>query len=181
MSRIGRKPVAVPQGVEVHLDGRRITVKGPKGTIARELPRDVMVEVAEGSINVSRPSDGRIARSMHGLCRTLIANMVDGVTSGFEKSLEIVGTGYRASKQGEDLILQVGYSHSVRIVPAEGIHIDVPAPNKITVRGIDKELVGQTAANIRAVREPEVYHGKGIRYAGERVALKAGKTGKAGS
>ncbi|HAI86280.1 MAG TPA: 50S ribosomal protein L6 [Firmicutes bacterium] len=181
MSRIGKMPVVVPQGVEVHLDGRCVTVKGPKGTIARELPANVMVEVAEGAVHVSRASDDRIARSMHGLSRTLIANMVDGVTSGFEKSLEIVGTGYRASKQGENLILQVGYSHTVQIVPAEGINIEVPAPNKITVRGIDKELVGQTAANIRAVREPEVYHGKGIRYAGEHVALKAGKTGKAGS
>ena len=181
MSRIGRKPIAVPHGVEVHLDGRHITVRGPKGTIARELPREVMVEVAEGTVNVSRPSDDRIARSMHGLGRTLIANMVDGVTRGFEKSLEIVGTGYRASKQGDNLVLLVGYSHPVQIAPAEGIEIDVPAPNKITVRGIDKELVGQTAANIRAVRQPEVYHGKGIRYAGERVALKAGKTGKAGS
>ena len=136
--------------------------------------------MADGEIRVTRPSDNRLDRSMHGLTRALIANMVHGVTEGFEKSLEIIGTGYRASKQGETLVLQVGYSHPVEIVPENGIQIDVPSPTKITVRGIDKQLVGQTAANIRAVREPEVYHGKGIRYAGERVALKAGKAGKIG-
>ncbi|HHY61594.1 MAG TPA: 50S ribosomal protein L6, partial [Firmicutes bacterium] len=134
----------------------------------------------DGEIRVTRPSDNRLDRSMHGLTRALIANMVHGVTEGFEKSLEIIGTGYRASKQGETLVLQVGYSHPVEIVPENGIQIDVPSPTKITVRGTDKQLVGQTAANIRAVREPEVYHGKGIRYAGERVALKAGKAGKIG-
>lgn len=180
MSRIGRMPVPVPAGVEVKLDGRHVTVKGPHGTISRELPADITVEIHEEHIDVSRPSDDRIHRSMHGLTRTLIANMVTGVTTGFQKSLEIVGTGYRASKQGENLILQVGYSHQVEIVPENGITIEVPAPTKITIKGIDKELVGQTAANIRAVRKPEVYHGKGIRYAGERVALKAGKAGKGG-
>ncbi|MEA4883213.1 MAG: 50S ribosomal protein L6 [Clostridia bacterium] len=181
MSRIGRKPVLVPSGVKVTLEGHHITVAGPKGTISRSLPSEMIVEVSEGAVNVSRPSDDRVHRSLHGLTRTLVANMVDGVTRGFEKSLEIVGTGYKASKQGETLVLQVGYSHPVEIVPAEGIHIDVPAVSKVTVRGIDKELVGQTAANIRAVREPEVYHGKGIRYVGERVTLKAGKTGKVGA
>ncbi|HOK69991.1 MAG TPA: 50S ribosomal protein L6 [Bacillota bacterium] len=180
MSRIGKKPVPVPKGVEVELDGSIITVKGPKGALSQEIPARISVEVADGEIRVTRPSDNRLDRSMHGLTRALIANMVHGVTEGFEKSLEIIGTGYRASKQGETLVLQVGYSHPVEIVPENGIQIDVPSPTKITVRGIDKQLVGQTAANIRAVREPEVYHGKGIRYAGERVALKAGKAGKIG-
>ncbi|HOB42382.1 MAG: 50S ribosomal protein L6 [Bacillota bacterium] len=180
MSRIGKKPVPVPKGVEVELDGSIITVKGPKGALSQEIPARISVEVADGEIRVTRPSDNRLDRSMHGLTRALIANMVHGVTEGFEKSLEIIGTGYRASKQGETLVLQVGYSHPVEIVPENGIQIDVPSPTKITVRGTDKQLVGQTAANIRAVREPEVYHGKGIRYAGERVALKAGKAGKIG-
>ena len=180
MSRIGKKPVPVPKGEEVELDGSIITVKGPKGALSQEIPARISVEVADGEIRVTRPSDNRLDRSMHGLTRALIANMVHGVTEGFEKSLEIIGTGYRASKQGETLVLQVGYSHPVEIVPENGIQIDVPSPTKITVRGTDKQLVGQTAANIRAVREPEVYHGKGIRYAGERVALKAGKAGKIG-
>lgn len=173
-------PIAVPAGVDVKLDGRQITVKGPQGTMSRELPADIGVEIRDTEILVTRPSDGRIHRAMHGLTRTLIANMVEGVTKGFSKSLDIVGTGYRAIKQGSNLVLHVGYSHPVEIVPAEGITIDVPAPNKIIVKGFDKELVGQTAANIRAVRKSEPYHGKGIRYTGERVALKAGKAGKMG-
>jgi large subunit ribosomal protein L6 len=180
MSRIGRKPIDVPAGVDIKLDGRHITVKGPSGTMSRELPADIVVEIHDKEINVSRPSDDRIHRAMHGLTRTLIANMVEGVTKGYSKSLDIVGTGYRATKQGANLVLQIGYSHPVEIVPAEGITIDVPAPTKITVKGYDKELVGQTAANIRAIRKPEPYHGKGIRYTGEHVALKAGKTGKTG-
>ncbi|MCR4425417.1 MAG: 50S ribosomal protein L6 [Firmicutes bacterium] len=180
MSRIGRKPVPVPKNVEVAIEGNCLTVRGPKGVLRRELHPDMQIEVGEGAIHVLRPSDSRTHRSLHGLTRSLVANMVEGVTRGYEKSLEIVGTGYRASKQGNKLVLQIGYSHPVEITPKEGIDILVPAPNKITVTGIDKESVGQTAADIRAVREPEPYQGKGIRYAGERVIQKAGKTGKVG-
>ncbi|HAN86693.1 MAG: 50S ribosomal protein L6 [Bacillota bacterium] len=180
MSRIGEMPVPVPKNVEVKLDGRVLTISGPKGSMSHEIPERIGVEIAEGEIVVTRPSDSRTDNSMHGLTRSLIGNMVHGVTEGFEKSLEIIGTGYRASKDGRTLVLQVGYSHPVEIVPEEGIEIDVPSATKVTVRGADKQLVGQTAASIRAVREPEVYHGKGIRYAGEHVPLKAGKAGKIG-
>lgn len=180
MSRIGRKPVEVPKGVEVTVNGNLITVKGPKGTLTRELHPDMKVEVADGKVVVTRPSDERKHRSLHGLTRTLIANMVKGVTEGYEKSLEIVGTGYRAAMQGKKLVLTVGYSHPVEIDPGEGITIEVPAPTRIVVKGSDKEKVGQIAANIRAVREPDPYKGKGIRYVGEVIKLKAGKAGKAG-
>lgn len=180
MSRIGKMPVPVPKNVEVKLDGRMLTVKGPKGTLTHEIPERISVEIAEGELVVTRPSDSQTDNAMHGLTRSLIGNMVHGVTEGFEKSLEIIGTGYRASKEGKTLVLQVGYSHPVEIVPEEGIEIEVPSATKVTVKGADRQLVGQTAAIIRAVREPEIYHGKGIRYAGERVALKAGKAGKIG-
>ncbi|NLM42242.1 MAG: 50S ribosomal protein L6 [Firmicutes bacterium] len=179
MSRIGRAPIKVPAGVEVKINGNVIEVKGPKGQLSREFHPDMQVELVDGTILVTRPSDEKEHRSLHGLTRTLIANMVKGVTEGFTRNLEIVGVGYRAAKQGNKLVLTVGYSHPVEIEPAPGIEIDVPAPTKITVKGIDKELVGQTAANIRDVRRPEPYLGKGIRYEGERVRRKAGKAGKA--
>ncbi|HHW73052.1 MAG TPA: 50S ribosomal protein L6 [Firmicutes bacterium] len=179
MSRIGRAPIKIPAGVEVTLNGSLIEVKGPKGQLSRELHPEMNVQVLDGSIVVTRPSDEKEHRSLHGLTRALIANMVKGVTEGFSRNLEIVGVGYRAAKQGNKLVLTVGYSHPVEMEPAPGIEIEVPAPTKITVKGIDKELVGQTAANIRDVRRPEPYLGKGIRYEGEKVRRKAGKTGKA--
>ncbi|MDI9439462.1 MAG: 50S ribosomal protein L6 [Limnochordia bacterium] len=179
MSRIGRAPIQVPAGVEVKINGNVIEVKGPKGQLSREFHPEMNVELADGSIVVTRPSDEKQHRSLHGLTRTLIANMVKGVTEGFTRNLEIVGVGYRAAKQGSKLVLTVGYSHPVEIDPAPGIEIEVPTPTKISVKGIDKELVGQTAANIRDVRRPEPYLGKGIRYEGERVRRKAGKAGKA--
>ncbi|HHT01331.1 MAG TPA: 50S ribosomal protein L6 [Firmicutes bacterium] len=178
MSRVGRLPVAVPAGVEVKLDGHKITVKGPKGVLARELHCDMQVSLEENEITVKRPSDAREHRALHGLTRSLVANMVEGVTSGFQKKLELVGTGYRASMSGDKLVLAVGYSHPVEIVPPDGVEIEVPSPTAIIVKGYDKEKVGQTAAQIRAVREPEPYLGKGIRYAGEIVRRKVGKTGK---
>jgi large subunit ribosomal protein L6 len=179
MSRIGRAPIQVPAGVEVKINGNVIEVKGPKGQLSREFHPEMNVELADGSIVVTRPSDEKQHRSLHGLTRTLIATMVIGVTEGFTRNLEIVGVGYRAAKQGNKLVLTVGYSHPVEIDPAPGIEIEVPTPTKISVKGIDKELVGQTAANIRDVRRPEPYLGKGIRYEGERVRRKAGKAGKA--
>ena len=179
MSRIGRAPIKIPAGVEVTLNGSLIEVKGPKGQLSKELHPEMNVQVLDGSIVVTRPSDEKEHRSLHGLTRALIANMVKGVTEGFSRNLEIVGVGYRAAKQGNKLVLTVGYSHPVEMEPAPGIEIEVPAPTKITVKGIDKELVGQTAANIRDVRRPEPYLGKGIRYEGEKVRRKAGKTGKA--
>ena len=179
MARIGRAPIQVPAGVEVKINGNVIEVKGPKGQLSREFHPEMNVELADGSIVVTRPSDEKQHRSLHGLTRTLIANMVKGVTEGFTRNLEIVGVGYRAAKQGSKLVLTVGYSHPVEIDPAPGIEIEVPTPTKISVKGIDKELVGQTAANIRDVRRPEPYLGKGIRYEGERVRRKAGKAGKA--
>ncbi|KAB2951402.1 50S ribosomal protein L6 [Heliorestis acidaminivorans] len=177
MSRIGKKPVAIPAGVEVTVDGNVVTVKGPKGRLSREMHSDIIVNIEDNVINISRPSDEKLHRSLHGLSRTLIANMVDGVTNGFSKNLELVGVGYRATKQGKKLVLTVGYSHPVEIEPEEGLEIEVPAPTKITVKGIDKEKVGALAANIRKVREPEPYKGKGIKYEGEVVRRKVGKTG----
>ena len=179
MSRIGRAPIEIPAGVEVTINGHVIDVKGPKGQLSREFHPEMQVELTEGAILVTRPSDNKEHRSLHGLTRTLIANMVQGVTEGFTRNLEIVGVGYRAAKQGNKLVLSLGYSHPIEVEPAPGIEIEVPAPTKISVKGIDKELVGQTAANIRDFRRPEPYLGKGIRYEGERVRRKAGKAGKA--
>lgn len=179
MSRIGRAPIEIPAGVEVKIDNNIIEVKGPKGTLSREFHPDMLIEVSEGTITVTRPSDNKEHRSLHGLTRSLIANMVQGVTAGFSRNLEIVGVGYRAAKQGDKLVLSLGYSHPIEVIPAPGIEIEVPTPTKISVTGIDKELVGQTAANIRDFRRPEPYLGKGIRYEGERVRRKAGKAGKA--
>lgn len=178
MSRIGRKPIAVPSGVTVTLDNTQITVKGPKGTLSRELHRDIKVNVEENVINVERPSDNKLHRSLHGTTRSVVQNMVNGVTEGFVKNLELVGVGYRANKTGNKLVLNVGYSHPVEIEPAAGIEFDVPSNTKIIVKGIDKELVGATAAKIRSVREPEPYKGKGIKYEGERILRKEGKAGK---
>lgn len=181
MSRIGKMPIAIPSGVDVQLSGNVIRVKGPKGSLERELHPEMQVTVEDGQIVVNRPSDEKHHRSLHGLTRTLIANMVHGVTEGFEKRLEIHGVGYRAAKQGNKLVLTVGHSHPVEFEQPQGIEIEVPAPNRITVRGIDKEQVGELAANIRAVRKPEPYLGKGIRYEGERIHRKAGKAGRVGS
>lgn len=178
MSRIGRKPITVPAGVTITLDNTLITVKGPKGTLSRELHKDMKVIVAENEITIERPSDNKLHRSLHGTTRSVVANMVSGVTEGFSKNLELVGVGYRANKTGEKVVLNVGYSHPVEIVPDNGIEFDVPSNTKITVRGIDKELVGATAAKIRSVREPEPYKGKGIKYEGERILRKEGKAGK---
>lgn len=178
MSRIGKQPIPVPAGVQVDLTDNVIRVKGPKGELQRTLHPDMQVSVADGAITVTRPSDAREHRALHGLTRTLVANMVEGVTNGFSKTLELVGTGYRASKQGEKLVMQLGYSHPVEFTPPKGLEIEVPSATSIVVKGIDKEAVGALAANIRAAREPEPYLGKGIRYAGERVRRKAGKAGK---
>lgn len=178
MSRIGRKPIQVPNGVNVNLDNNVITVKGPKGTLSRELHKDMKIVVEEGVINVERPSDNKLHRSLHGTTRSVVANMVSGVTEGYAKNLELVGVGYRASKSGDKLVLNVGYSHPVEFNPEGGIEFEVPAQNRITIRGIDKEVVGETAAKVRSVRPPEPYKGKGIKYEGERVLRKEGKAGK---
>lgn len=178
MSRIGRKPIQVPNGVSINLDNTVITVKGPKGSLSREIHKDMKVNVTETEILVERPSDNKLHRSLHGTTRSIIANMVSGVTEGFFKNLELVGVGYRASKTGDKVVLNVGYSHPVEIAPDSGIEFEVPANTKIIVRGIDKELVGATAAKIRSVREPEPYKGKGIKYEGERIIRKEGKAGK---
>ncbi|MGB9846817.1 MAG: 50S ribosomal protein L6 [Desulfotomaculales bacterium] len=180
MSRIGRQPVAVPAGVEVSIEGNTVRVKGPKGQLTREFPSGVVISMVDGALRVERTSDDKLHRSLHGLTRTLLANMVTGVTKGFEKALELSGVGYRASKQGRKLVLAVGYSHPVEIVPEEGLEIDVPAPTKIIVKGIDKEKVGNLAAKIRSIREPEPYKGKGIKYEGEKIRRKAGKAGVKG-
>lgn len=177
MSRIGKLPVNIPDGVQVTLQDGLMTVKGPKGELKRELHNEMEVVVEEKQILVNRPSESNKHKALHGLTRTLVNNMVEGVTKGYEKNLELVGVGYRAQLQGKKLVLQVGYSHPVEFEPSNTIQIEVPAPNKITVKGIDKEEVGSLAAKIRAVREPEPYKGKGIRYEGERIKLKAGKAG----
>ncbi|BCV23130.1 50S ribosomal protein L6 [Moorella sp. Hama-1] len=180
MSRIGRKPVKIPAGVEVNIEGNTVTVKGPKGKLTRQFPEVITIAREGEELQVSRPSDAKPHRSLHGLSRALLQNMVDGVTRGFEKGLELVGVGYRAAKQGQKLVLTVGYSHPVEMLPGEGLEIEVPAPNKIIVKGIDKEAVGALAANIREVRPPEPYKGKGIKYEGEHIRRKVGKTGAKG-
>ncbi|MDQ0286140.1 MULTISPECIES: 50S ribosomal protein L6 [Desulfofundulus] len=181
MSRIGKKPIALPQGVDVQIEGNTVRIKGPKGQLEREFHRDMRIRLdEEGRLVVERPSDEKNHRSLHGLTRTLLANMVEGVTKGFAKTLELVGVGYRATKQGNKLVLSVGYSHPVEIVPPPGLEIEVPAPNKIVVKGTDKEKVGALAAVIRGVREPEPYKGKGIRYENEQIRRKAGKAGGKG-
>jgi large subunit ribosomal protein L6 len=178
MSRIGKKPIAIPAKVVVTIEDRKVSVKGPKGELFRELPTGVVIVKDGDTIVVTRANESRTARQRHGLCRTLVANMVDGVSVGFSKKLEIQGVGYRASNQGTKLILNVGYSKPVEIEPPAGISVVAEGNTNLTVSGIDKELVGNTAARIRQVRPPEVYKGKGIRYAGEVVRRKAGKSGK---
>jgi large subunit ribosomal protein L6 len=179
MSRIGRLPIPVPAGVDVTIDGDAVTVKGPKGTLSQTLVGGIAVEKAEdGSLQVIRPDDERDSRSLHGLSRTLVANMVTGVTSGYEKKLEIVGVGYRVAARGNTLEFALGYSHPVIVEPPEGISFAVESPTRFSVQGIDKQKVGEVAANIRKLRKPEPYKGKGIRYAGEHVRRKVGKAGK---
>jgi large subunit ribosomal protein L6 len=180
MSRIGRRPIAIPAGVEITLDGPRITVRGPKGELQRSLPAAIRVTVADGEVLVERPSEAKPHRELHGLTRTLVANMVEGVTNGYRKTLEISGVGYRAQKVGEKLQLTLGYSHPVDIDAPAGISFEVDTPTRLSVVGIDKELVGQVAAGVRASRKPEPYKGKGVRYLGEQIRRKAGKTGKIG-
>jgi large subunit ribosomal protein L6 len=180
MSRIGRLPISVPSGVEVALTGSHLSVTGARGTLERSLPTQMRINVTDGVITVERPSDTTLHRSLHGLTRTLVYNMVEGVSRGFTRDLDLVGVGFRASKQGSDLVLTLGYSHPIRYTPPEGITIDVPAPTQISISGADKETVGQVAAKIRSFRKPEPYKGKGVLYRGEVIRRKAGKSGKAG-
>jgi large subunit ribosomal protein L6 len=179
MSRIGKQPITVPSGVDVTISGSHIAVKGPKGQLEMDAPQDITVARDGDDIVVTRPDDERAHRALHGLTRSLVNNMVLGVSEGFSRDLEIVGVGYRALAQGQDKIeLQVGYSHAVPVKAPDGITFEVPAPNRVTVKGIDKQLVGQVAADIRKIRKPEPYKGKGIRYSDERVLRKAGKSAK---
>jgi len=179
MSRVGRSPIPVPGGVEVAIAGKQGTVKGPQGSLQRSLPGEIRVRQEDSTLLVERPDDQRHNRALHGLTRSLVANMVTGVTAGFSRELEIVGVGYRATAKGPSQIeLALGFSHPVVVDAPQGITFEVPVPTRIVVRGIDKELVGQTAANIRKIRKPEPYKGKGVRYAGEQVQRKAGKAAK---
>ena len=178
MSRIGRMPISVPAGVEVKNENNLITVKGSKGEISKQFSKELGIEIADGVITVTRPSESKNHKSLHGLTRTLIANMIEGVTNGFSKTLEIEGVGYRAAKQGKDLVMNLGYSHQVIMSEKDGITIDVPSANKIVINGIDKQAVGQFAAEVREKRPPEPYKGKRIRYEGERIIRKEGKAGK---
>jgi large subunit ribosomal protein L6 len=178
MSRIGKAPIAIPSGVDITITGQHVTVKGPKGTLSRVIPGEIIVRKEDSTLFVERPNDERQNRSLHGLSRTLVSNMVIGVTDGFSKELEIVGVGYRAEAQGANLRLALGFSHPVNVPAPDGITFEIPVQTRIIIKGIDKELVGQVAANIRSIRKPEPYKGKGVRYAGERILRKAGKTGK---
>lgn len=180
MSRIGRKPIAVPAGVEVKIDGSTVTVKGPKGTLTQTVHSNMKVEMNGAEITVTRPDDSNMNKSLHGLTRTLIANMVEGVEKGYSKELEVNGVGYRAAKQGKDLVLNIGFSHQVIMSEIDGITIDVPTPNKVVISGPDKQKVGQFAAEVREKRPPEPYKGKGIKYADEHIRRKEGKAGKGG-
>ncbi len=178
MSRIGKLPVALPSGVDVQIVGQDVTVKGPKGTLSRTVSEPITVSQAEGQLLVQRPDDSRQAKALHGLTRTLLANMVTGVTEGYTKNLEIVGTGYRVAAKGTDLEFALGFSHPVPVAAPEGISFSVENPTRFSVSGIDKQKVGQVAANIRKLRKPDPYKGKGVRYQGEVIRKKAGKTGK---
>ena len=180
MSRIGRLPITVPSGVDVTIDGRNVTVTGPKGTLSRSLHPDITVSREDGTLVVTRPTEQKTHKQLHGLTRTLVNNMVVGVTDGYRKGLEITGVGYRATLNGRKLTLNLGYSHPIEIDPPEGISFEVENPTRLAVVGIDKELVGQIAAKVRATRKPEPYKGKGVRYAGEYIRRKAGKAGKIG-
>lgn len=178
MSRIGRAPIEVPSGVTVDIKGNDVTVKGPKGELSRTLPSEMKIKLDGNTLTVSRPSESKEHQAFHGLTRTLLSNMVVGVSKGFEKTLEIVGVGYRAEKSGENLVLRIGFSHTVEVKPLPGITLTAESNNRIKVSGINKETVGEMAAEIRAIRPPDAYKGKGIRYAGETVHLKPGKAGK---
>lgn len=181
MSRIGRMPITIPNGVDVKIgNDNNITVKGPKGTLTKDLSKEMNISINDGVMIVERPSEAKEHKALHGLTRSLLSNMVDGVTTGYTKELEINGVGYRAAKQGKKLVMNLGFSHQVEMEEANGITIDVPAPNKIVVVGIDKQLVGQFAANIRDKRPPEPYKGKGIKYVGEHIIRKEGKAGAKG-
>lgn len=180
MSRIGRKPIAIPAGVEVKIDGSTVTVKGPKGTLTQTVHSNMKVEMNGAEITVTRPDDSNMNKSLHGLTRTLIANMIEGVEKGYSKELEVNGVGYRAAKQGKDLVLNIGFSHQVIMSEIDGISIDVPTPNKVIISGPDKQKVGQFAAEVREKRPPEPYKGKGIKYADEHIRRKEGKAGKGG-
>ncbi len=178
MSRIGRMPISVPAGVDVNNVNNTITVKGSKGELTKSFSKELSIELKDGQVVVTRPTDNKLHRSLHGLTRTLIANMIEGVTNGYSKALDVEGVGYRVAKQGTNLVMNLGYSHQVIMAERDGITIDVPAPNKIVINGIDKQAVGQFAAEVREKRPPEPYKGKGIRYAGERIIRKEGKAGK---
>ena len=179
MSRIGRLPIPVPAGVEITLDGQAVTVKGPKGILSHTVPSPITIERSEdGTLLVSRPDDERESRSLHGLTRSLVANMVIGVTDGYAKAMEIRGVGYRVAAKGSDLEFALGYSHPVPVAAPDGISFEVQSPTRFVVRGIDKQKVGEVAANIRKLRKPDPYKGKGVRYEGEQIKLKVGKTGK---
>jgi large subunit ribosomal protein L6 len=178
MSRIGKLPVPVPAGVDVTIDGQHVTVKGPKGTLSHVVAEPISVSREDGVISVNRPDDERLSKSLHGLSRTLIANMVTGVTAGYSKTLEIVGTGYRVTAKGSDLEFALGFSHPITVTPPDGITFRVEAPTRFAVEGIDKQKVGEVAANIRKLRKPDPYKGKGVRYQGEVIRRKAGKAGK---
>jgi large subunit ribosomal protein L6 len=180
MSRVGLSPIAIPEGVEVSISSGSVTVKGPRGELFRQLPEGIAIERSDGEIRVTRAGDEREMRALHGLVRSLVANMVQGVTQGYERRLEIHGVGYRAAKRGDDIEFQIGFSHPVAKKAPAGIEFELPTPTRIVVRGIDKELVGQVAAEIRAIRKPEPYKAKGIRYEGEHIKRKAGKAAKAG-
>ncbi len=177
MSRIGKKPISLPAGVEIKMEGDLVTVTGSKGVLQQRFPVDITFAQEEGQMVVTRPSESKKHKSLHGLSRALLANMVEGVTNGFERRLELVGVGYRASMQGNKLVLNIGYSHPIEVEPPEGIEFEVPAVTRIVVKGIDKQLVGNTAAHIRANRKPEPYKGKGIKYENEIIRRKAGKSG----
>jgi large subunit ribosomal protein L6 len=178
MSRIGKAPITVPSGVDVTVDGRNVTVKGPKGTLSHEVDEPITVSVDDGVLSVQRPDDERESRALHGLSRSLLNNLVLGVSQGYERKLEIHGVGYRVQQRGSDLEFSLGFSHPVKIAPPDGITFAVESPTRFSVQGIDKQLVGQVAANIRWLRRPDPYKGKGVRYAGEQIRRKVGKTGK---
>ncbi|MBB6216832.1 large subunit ribosomal protein L6 [Anaerosolibacter carboniphilus] len=179
MSRIGKKPITIPAGVQVDIDSKNlVTVKGPKGQLQEQINKDIKINIENNELTVERPTNNKVHRSLHGLSRTLINNMVEGVTKGYEKKLQVVGVGYRAAKQGNKLTLNLGFSHPVEMIDPEGITVEVPTPNEILVKGINKQAVGNYSAKIREWREPEPYKGKGIRYADEVVRRKEGKTGK---
>ncbi len=180
MSRVGKQPIPIPAAVKVEIDGSHVTVRGPRGELSRDVSPEMRLEIDDGRLLVSRPTDEARHRALHGLTRALIANMVAGVDAGFTRTLELQGVGYRAAQAGDKVTLSLGFSHPVEVAPPAGIELQVEGTTRVHVRGIDKELVGQTAANIRALRPPEPYKGKGVRYLGERVRRKAGKAGKAG-